>query len=176
MNRWLVCVSALLLAGGCGTMQIEEFAGNTPRFVLEEYFVGSTRATGLFEDRFGRVQRQFVVDIDGAWDGRTLTLTENFVYDDGETEERIWFIEKTAEARYSGKTANAIGTAEGYTAGNALHWEYAFNLAVGDGTWKVHFDDWMFLQPNGTLLNKATITRWGFKLGTVFLSFERAEP
>jgi len=176
MTRRLVCLSALLLAGGCGTMQIDEFAGNTPRFVLEDYFAGSTRATGLFEDRFGRVQRQFVVDIDGVWDGRTLTLTEDFVYDDGETEQRIWIIEKTAEARYSGTTANAVGAAEGQTSGNALHWQYDFKLAVGDDTWQVHFDDWMFLQPNGTLLNKATITRWGFKLGTVFLSFERAGP
>ena len=31
----------------------------------------------------------------------------------------------------------------------------------------------MFLQPNDVLLNKATVTRWGFTLGTVFLSFSR---
>ena len=60
-------------------------------------------------------------------------------------------------------------------AGNAFHWKYDFNLKVGDGYWKVKFDDWMFMQPNGVLLNKATVTRWGFELGTVFLSFSKPE-
>ena len=67
----------------------------------------------------------------------------------------------------------AVGEAVGTTAGNAFHWKYDFNLIVGGDTWRVHFDDWMFLQPGGVLLNRATVSRWGITLGTVFLSFER---
>ena len=77
------------------------------------------------------------------------------------------------EMNYEGSTENSIGIATGRRAGNAFNWTYDFNLKVGDGTWKVKFDDWMFLQPNGVLLNKATVTRWGFKLGTVYLSFSK---
>ena len=33
--------------------------------MLEEYFLGQTSAYGLFEDRFGKVRRQFKVDITG---------------------------------------------------------------------------------------------------------------
>ena len=173
--RYLVLLPGLLLLGACGTMNIEDFAAGKPELVLEDYFAGKTRAWGLFEDRTGKVRREFVVDIDGVWDGETLTLDEDFVYSDGETENRVWTLKKTGEKTYTGTTANAVGEASGELSGNAFNWKYDFNLAVGDSTWKVHFDDWMFLQPNGVLLNKAEVSRWGFKLGTVFLSFQKLD-
>jgi hypothetical protein len=119
------------------------------------------------------VQRQFVVDIHGTWDGTTLTLNEDFAYNNGEIENRVWKIRKSGENTYSGSTQQSIGEASGTSSGNAFHWEYDFNLKVGESTWKVHFNDWMFLQTDGVLINKATVTRWGIKLGTVFLSFQK---
>ena len=154
-------------------MQIEDFQKTEPEFTLEEYFQGRTMAWGIFEDRFGKVQRQFVVTIDGTWDGTTLELNEDFIYNDGETENRFWTVTKTGDGTYEGKTENVIGEAAGTSAGNAFNWTYQFNLKVGESYWKVRFDDRMFLQPDGVLLNKAVVTRWGFKLGTVFLSFSK---
>jgi hypothetical protein len=169
----LVLVSAALMAGGCTKMKIEDFDNTEPRFVLEDYFEGETKAWGMFEDRFGVIQRQFVVDILGTWDGKTLTLREDFVYNNGETETRTWVLEKTGENSYEGTTHHVIGTARGKINGNAFNWTYDFNLAVGDSIWKVKFDDWMILQPDNVLLNKATVTRWGIKLGTVYISFSK---
>jgi hypothetical protein len=166
-------ILALFSVGACSSMKIEDFKDTQPAFTLEEYFLGKTTAWGLFEDRFGNVQRQFVVDITGTWDEDTLILREDFVYDDGEKETRVWRIVKMADGSYEGTTENAIGTAEGQLLGNAFHWTYGFNLKVGDDYWKVKFDDWMFMQANGVLLNKATVTRWGFTLGTVFISFSK---
>lgn len=170
-------VAALLTAllSACSTMSIEDFKNDEPKLLLEEYFVGNTRAWGLFEDRFGNVQRQFVVDIQGTWDGRTLTLNEDFIYNNGETENRVWTIQKSGENTYSGSTQHAVGEALGTSDGNAFHMQYDFNLKVGDSTWKVHFNDWMFLQTDNVLINKATVTRWGIKLGTVFLSFRKLD-
>ena len=170
---WIAIVG--LMASGCSHMKIEDFAGTEPEFVLEDYFAGHTRAWGMFEDRFGRIQRQFVVEINGDWDGSTLTLREDFVYNDGEEESRTWVLKKTSATTYEGTTDNVIGTAHGSIRGNAFNWTYDFNLAVGDSIWKVKFDDWMILQPDGVLLNKATVTRWGIKLGTVYISFSKPE-
>ena len=61
---------------GCMAMTSDDFTDKSPKFVLEKYFHGKTRAWGLFEDRFGNVRRQFVVDINGNWDGTILTLDE----------------------------------------------------------------------------------------------------
>ena len=156
-------------------MKAEDFAGTEPRFILEEYFQGRTRAWGMFEDRFGRVRRQFVVDIDGTWDGEKLTLVEDFTYSDGETERRVWVVERTGEHTYTGQADGVIGTAHGTSYGNALNWTYDFDLKVGDSTWRVHFDDWMLLQDEDVMINRATITKWGFEIGTATIFFRRLD-
>ena len=173
MKSKIAVIFIALLNAGCSSMNIEDFEQTKPEFILEDYFDGRTMAWGLFEDRFGVVQRQFTVTIDGTWDGTTLVLNEDFVYNDGETENRVWTLTKTDPMTYTGTADNVIGVATGTRAGNAFNWRYDFNLKVGDGYWKVKFDDWMFLQPDGVMLNKATISRWGFKLGTVYLSFSK---
>ncbi len=172
----LLSVLATVVLTGCsGTMKPEDFANREPRFVLEEYFEGKTKAWGMFHDRFGKLRREFVVDITGTWDGETLTLDEEFDYADGEKDRRVWTIRKIDDNTYVGTAGDIIGEAQGSLYGNALNWTYDMNLKVGDGTWKVKFDDWMFLQPGGVLLNRASVSKWGFELGVVTLSFSRAD-
>lgn len=172
----LLCSFLVFVLSGCsGSMKTEDFAGKEPRFVLEDYFEGKTRAWGMFHDRFGNLRREFVVDITGTWDGTTLILDEEFEYADGELDRRVWTIEKINENTYSGTAGDIIGTASGKTLGNALNWTYDMDLKVGEGSWRVKFDDWMFLQPGGVLLNRASISKWGFELGVVTISFSRVE-
>jgi hypothetical protein len=154
-------------------MKPEDFAGREPTLLIEDYFAGHTMAWGIFQDRFGQVRRQFEVDIEGTWDGETLTLVEDFAYDDGETEQRIWRIKKLDEHSYEGRADDVIGVAKGRAYGNALNWTYRYALTVGDDTWKVTFDDWMFLQSDGVLINRAEVTKLGFKLGEVTLVFRK---
>lgn len=156
-------------------MQASDFKDSEPRFVLEEYFAGETRAWGLFEDRFGRLRRQFAVDIAGSWDGRELVLDERFDYADGERERRVWTITKLSDHEYEGRADDVIGTARGESYGNALNWQYDMNLKIGERTFRVRFDDWMFLQPSRVLINKARVSKFGFTLGEVTLAFMKPE-
>jgi hypothetical protein len=158
---------------GCGGMRAEEFAGNEPRFLVEEYFAGQTRAWGLFQDRFGNVRRQFTVDIEGRPTEDGITLIEDFVYSDGETERRVWEIRRTGEHTYEGRADGVVGTARGQAYGNALNWSYDFDLQVGDRTWRVHFDDWMFLQPDGVMINRASVTKFGLEVGEAIIFFRK---
>jgi hypothetical protein len=57
--------------------------------------------------------------------------------------------------------------------GNALNWTYDLNLKVGDTSYKVHFDDWMFLQPGGVMINRAQLSKWGVDIGEVTLFFKK---
>ena len=162
-----------LLTGCSSNMKTEKFTGQQPRFVLEEYFDGSTKAWGMFHDRFGNLKRQFVVDIFGTWDDNILTLDEHFEYSDGETDRRVWKITKLDENNYTGTAGDIIGKAKGTSYGNALNWNYIMDLGVGKQTLRVRFNDWMFLQPEGVLLNRAEISKWGIQLGIVTLSFSK---
>lgn len=166
----LMLVSALM---GCAGKTTEDFAGSAPRFVIEQYFAGKTRAWGLFEDRFGKVRRQFTVDIEGRWDGRELILDERFVYKDGETDRRVWTILKTAEGRYEGRADDVVGIATGESNGNALNWRYTMMLKVGDGAWRVQFDDWMLQQDDEVMINRASVSKWGIEIGQVTLFFRK---
>lgn len=162
-----------LMIGGCTTMKIEDYAGKQPAMVPEEYFLGQTRGWGMFHDRFGNLRLQFVVDMVGEMQGDVFVLTENFVYDDGEKEQRIWHITPLENGVYRGTAGDVVGTAEGKTAGNAFNWIYELKLKVGGSIWKVAFDDWLYLQSDGVILNRATATRWGFEIGTLTATFQK---
>lgn len=172
MGLGLVLVAAVFVSG-CDTMKIEDFANRQPILKPEEYFLGQSRAWGMFHDRFGNLRRQFTVAMRGEMEEGDLILTEDFVYDDGETQQRVWRISPLGNGKYEGRAGDVIGTAKGMAAGNALNWTYQMDLKVGDGTWRVGFDDWMFLQPDGVLLNHATVTRWGIEIGVVTIAFQK---
>ena len=158
---------------GCSSMRPSDFKNSEPKLLLENYFLGETHAAGIFEDRFGNVRRQFSVLIKGTWDGKTLTLDEKFEFSDGEKNQRIWYITKIGENLYTGEAADVIGIAKGEVAGNALNWKYDMNLKTKLGVFKVAFDDWMFLQHSGILLNRAEVNKFGINLGTVTIAFTK---
>jgi hypothetical protein len=154
-------------------MQAKDFEGTTPRLDLFDYFAGDTRAWGIFESRSGELMRQFTVDIRGEVEGDSLTLTEDFVYADGETQQRIWRIRRLDEHRFEGRADDVVGTANGLAYGQALNWRYTLRLPFRDSTLEVKFDDWMYLQPDGVLINRATVSKFGFKVGEVTLFFSK---
>ena len=166
---------SLIVLNSCTSMKPTDYKESTPALAIEEYFAGETRVWGLFEDRFGTLRRQFTVDITGTWDGNQLVLDERFQYNDGETDRRVWTITKTGPHTYEGRADDVVGVASGEAYGNALNWRYDMDLKVGDGTMRVHFNDWMFLQPSGVLLNRARVSKLGFAVGEVTLAFMKPE-
>ncbi|WP_374762906.1 DUF3833 domain-containing protein [Yunchengibacter salinarum] len=173
LPRWGLALLALITLTGCADMKIEDFRGTKPKLTLEDYFLGESRAYGLFTNRAGDVKAQFTVDITGTMDGETLVLDERFRYQSGRTDKRVWRIKRTGKRTYEGTAGDIVGVANGEIAGNALNWSYVMDLAVDDTTYRVKFDDWMFLQEDGVLLNRAVVTKWGFHVGTVTLSFRK---
>ena len=172
-KKFITISSVFFFLSGCSGMALDSFKDAKPELVLEDYFKGRTEAWGIFEDRFGKLRRQFKVTIDGKWDGKTLTLDERFKYDDGETDQRIWRITKLGKGKYEGTAADVIGVATGEASGNALNWRYDMDLKVGDGSFKVTFNDWMFLQSDGVLINRARVSKLGVEIGSVTLFFKK---
>ncbi len=156
-------------------MKLEDYNGTEPAFVLEDYLSGRLKAWGLFQDRFGTVRRQFIVDIAGTWDGRQLQLVEDFVFDDGEQEQRIWHVRKLNDGTYEGEAGDVVGLARGRSVGRVFNWRYRFGLRMGKGRLIVDFDDWMFRQDREIMLNRAVISKFGLTLGSVFIAFRKLD-
>ena len=163
----------VFLLSGCSGMKVTDFADNKNRLLVEEYFLGHTVAWGIFEDRFGNLRRQFKVNIDGYLEDGLFVLDEEFEYLDGEKDQRTWRIKIIDEGLYEGKASDIVGSATGIAKGNALNWQYTMKLPIGEKNLKVKFDDWMFLQSDGVLINRATVSKWGVNIGTVTLFFEK---
>lgn len=177
-TRFAAVVTALafLLTACSSTPSIEDFDGSSPAFVPEELLVGKTKVWGIFQDRFGKVRRQFVADVTGSFDGEVLTLDERFDYADGEQDTRIWKITKLGDGRYEGEANDVIGKAKGEVKGQAFHLSYYVDIDVGEGsTWRVHFDDWLLLQPDGVVVNRAIVTKYGIKIGELSAFFQRVD-
>jgi hypothetical protein len=151
-------------------------AASVPQLVLEEYFDGRTTAWGVVQNRAGTLTRQFRVDITGTWDGSVLVLDERFIYSDGERQTRVWTLRKTGPGRWAGTAPDVIGVADGRVSGNQLAWVYDINLDINGRPTRVTFDDRMWLQADGVLINRAKIRKFGITWGEVLIAFRRDEP
>ena len=172
--RFIALAGMLLLAACSGRPSLDDPKLSDRQLNLEEFFEGDLVAYGQFQDVLGNVSRRFEVDIEGTWDGETLTLVEDFVYEDGSTERRVWTLVKTGDQTWEGTAPGVIGTALGEERGDTFNWAYTIDLPIAGGeTVRVSFDDWMWLLTEDRLLNKAYLERWGIGVGLVTITFEK---
>ena len=127
------------------------------------------------QDRKGRVTQRFDVIMDGAWEGNIGTLKEQFRYYDGETQERVWTIKKIADSRYEGTADDILDKANGVIEGSAMRWAYKMDLPVGDTTYRLTFDDWMFLMNDGVLINRSYLKKFGITVAELTLFMQKQE-
>ncbi len=140
---------------------------------IYRYFQGETLAYGIFEDRFGKLRRSFKVYIHGQVEGRKLRLTEDFYYDDGEESQRIWLISDEGNNRFTGEAADIQGRALGVRERHMLSWRYRMDLSIQGRSWRVQFDDRMYLLDETVMVNRARVSKWGMTLGTVSIFFRK---
>jgi Protein of unknown function (DUF3833) len=175
MNRRLLLTSgasaAALSLAGCAGPQVSDYASDKPVLDLRRYFNGTLDAYGVFTDRSGKVIKRFTVVMRCSWNGEEGVLDEDFIYSDGTTQKRIWRLTHLGNGRYTGRADDVVGTALGQTAGNSFRWGYTLALPVDGTVWNVEFDDWMYLMDERVMLNKATMSKFGIRLGEVTLSF-----
>ncbi len=179
MRQTVFALIALAMAAACtGKPSLTDPVISDRQLNIEEFFAGKTVAYGQFQDVFGTVRRSFMVTIKGDWNGKRLLLTEDFVYEDKSVERRVWTLVKTGPQTWQGTAPGVIGVANGIEDGNRFNWKYTIDLPVpsADGsakTLRVTFDDWMWLQTDKRLFNRAYMKRFGVNIGDVSISFEK---
>ena len=173
MNRRLLLLAAAGFATGCAAPRPLQYAAERPVLDLRRYFDGTVDAWGIFTDRSGAVVKRFTVVLDCRWNGDEGVLDEDFTFSDGTKQRRIWRLRHEGGGRYTGRADDVVGEAAGEQQGNAFQWRYTLALPVDGRTWNVEMDDWMHLVDERVLLNRATMSKFGVRLGEVTLSFRR---
>jgi hypothetical protein len=163
----------------CSSIQPTAYQSETPKLALENYFNGQLEAHGMLTDRSGKVTRRFVVQLQGRWQGDEGVLEEDFVWSDGEKQRRIWKLKRIAEGRYEGRADDVEGVAVGEVAGNAFRMKYVLQVPVGKGekrkVYSINVDDWMYLIDERVMLNRSVMSKFGFRVGEVTLSFTKRD-
>tara|TARA_B100000287_G_scaffold224087_1_gene211456 strand:+ start:854 stop:1375 length:522 start_codon:yes stop_codon:yes gene_type:complete len=161
----------IILLNSCSEMKPEDYKNTKPIIKIEEYFQGKVKAWGMLLSRSGQVKRQFTANMNGEFDGQNLILDETFIWNDGEKQERKWDIRKIDNNTYEGTASDVVGIAKGVSFGSAFKFEYQLLIPYKNKKIKVRFDDWIFKQDDKTAINKATLTKFGFKVGELIVFF-----
>lgn len=163
MRTWApAAVFALALAACAAPPQVDAGEAWFP-LVLEEYFTGRTQGDGAFVNSWTGSRRPFHVEIAGTWDGRVLTLVEDYSFADGEKDRKTWRLERTTASAFTGAREDLVGSARAWTEGNVVRLEYSLKLAG----WEVDFADVLALRADGTVINRATVGKWGLRVGRI---------
>lgn len=141
--------------------------GATPGFRLERRLLGVNRVSGLVHDRFGRLRLTFSGLIEARLEEDALTLTQELNYSDGRIERRYWCLRSEGAHGYRGSTTDFIGKVIGTAQRNAINLRYRLRLPIAGGLWRVSFNDWLYLQPDGLILDHAVLRIWGIRIATV---------
>tara|TARA_B110000263_G_scaffold135383_1_gene117537 strand:+ start:146 stop:667 length:522 start_codon:yes stop_codon:yes gene_type:complete len=169
--RYLLLLLIFLVVGCTNTMKPEDYKNTKPEINIEEYFLGNVKAWGILQDRSGMVTRQFTAKMNGSFKGEDFILKENFNWNNGEQQQRVWTIKKVGKNNYEGMADDVVGIAKGRSSGSAFKFEYKLLIPYKDKKIKIKFDDWIFKQDDKVSINRATLTKFGFKVGELTVFF-----
>lgn len=140
-------------------------------FDLLTFMEGETSGWGVFEDRFGRLKKSFTVRARGEWQGQTLTLSEQFVYGDGTSEDRVWLLTPGGGQSFRGECDDCEGIAEGRNQGAVTTFEYSFLLKVGGRRMALSFADRFYPVGLYGVVNRTRVSKYGLRVGEVSAVF-----
>ncbi|MCE9523792.1 MAG: DUF3833 domain-containing protein [Alphaproteobacteria bacterium] len=155
-----------------------EYEGKAPSqtLILEKTLVGRTTGDGAFVNSITGGETKFSVVIDGTWDGKILTLVEDFTYTDGTKERKTWRLTKSAEGQYRGVREDVIDAADVTQDGTGVRLDYRVTLTTGLGDIDVRFQDLLYLEADGTIANKAVVSKFGLRVGRVHITMRPGTP
>jgi hypothetical protein len=142
---------------------------------ITTFFAGTTVANGVFEDRSGRPRRRFSAQLFGQWEGSTFVLDETLSYDDGMVERRVWRIKSGQKGSFSATCAECVGQADGRHSTDGWRMRYQFRLGLARRSLTVAIDDRVYLTGPFTAINRATVCKFGVRLGDILIVYEKPD-
>ena len=170
-------VSALLgmLIGltACGSTSVDDYQAREPAFAPEDFFNGALTAHGVVKDFSGTAIRHFSADIVGCWSDGVGTLDEDFVFDDGEQQKRVWILTPNGDQAYIGTAGDVVGEGLARWQGNAMFLDYTLRIELEDGPIDVKIDDRMYRVSDDVVINESKMRKFGFGVGEILLTIIR---
>ncbi|WP_257274274.1 DUF3833 domain-containing protein [Endozoicomonas sp. SESOKO4] len=165
----------ILLLFGCSSVDISQYQNNKPSLSLPVFFNGPLTAHGILKNRSGEVIRYFNVTMTGSWDEQGIgTLDEDFIFDDGEKQKRIWTFAPDGKGSYLASAGDVKEAVPVKTSGNAFFMEYVLNILYNGKPLEVSIDDKMYLVSDKVIINESIMTKFGIDVGYITLTIIKA--
>lgn len=185
MEEWVfIFIGALLAFGlvwmrkafwGFGAQKPQDYEDDNPAFDLRQHLNGPILCEGVIYGPLGRVSSRFVADFDATWDGNKGVMKEHFVYDDGSVQDRVWTLTLGQDGAIKAEAPDVIGIGEGQQSGSSVQLRYNIRLPDASGGHVLNTVDWMYLTPNGTIMNRSQFRKFGIKVAELVATMRPKE-
>jgi hypothetical protein len=146
-----------------------------PRFDIRERLNGPILCEGIIFGPTGRVTSRFVADFEASWQGNVGTMTEVFHYDSGTVQHRKWTLTLGNDGSIRAEAADVVGVGTGQQSGSAVQLNYRIRLPKDSGGHVLDTVDWMYLAPNGVIMNRSQFRKFGIKVAELVATMRPKE-
>lgn len=169
-RRTFVLGLTLLPLAACASAPVPPSEAGPP-ITLVSAFTGRTTGRGHFRIWLTGDERRFTARLNGRVSGRegarTLTVIEDFAYDDGQNDRLTWVFREMAPGRWTGKREDTVGEATVIEADGRIRLSYTADFRSASGVNRLGFEDILYALPDGTIVNDAVVSRAGIAVASV---------
>ena len=173
-----VALAALIFVNrtaGFAAQRPADYAGQYPAFDLRTHLSGPIRCEGVIYGPLGRVASRFVGDFEASWEGNRGVMKEYFLYDSGTTQTREWRLQLGNDGRIRAEADDLIGHGRGQQQGPSVNLNYTIRLPREAGGHVLRVTDWMYLAPNGAIVNRSQFRKFGIKVAELVATMRRVD-
>lgn len=152
----------------------EGYADTRPQFILTKHFSGEILSEGVIFGPTGKMANSFTAKMVGEWDGDTGTLSEEFTYSNGVTQNRKWFLTLGPDNTFTATADDLVGEAKGIVSGSTVKLTYEIILPESAGGHTLQATDWLYLTANGVIMNKSELRKFGVKVAELIVTMRPA--
>lgn len=186
MNElFYLCLGALIvLVAAAGLSRFIGFRAQRPQdydvqgaaqFDLRDHLNGPIDCEGVIYGPTGRVASRFVGRFMAEWSGNTGVMREEFRYDSGSVQHREWRLTLGNDGSIRAEAPDVIGQGIGQQMGSAVNLKYRIRLSEDAGGHVLDTVDWMYLAPNGAIVNRSQFRKFGIKVAELVATMRKAE-
>ncbi len=173
LNRRLLVLSPLaLLPAACATRPASP-TGDLRAITLADAFRGRTVGKGVFRVPIAGVERRFRANLVGTLRGDSLTVVEDFFFEDGEKDRLTWRFRRTGPSSWTGRREDTVGEATVTETGREIRLEYVADVRSKGQVTRLGFSDVIYRRADGVVINEAVVTRAGLPIGSVLFELRR---
>ncbi len=142
-----------------------------PPITLVSAFQGRTTGRGHFRIWLTGDERRFTARLNGTVKGpdgaRTLTVVEDFAYDDGQKDRLTWVFREQGPGRWTGKREDTVGEATVVEDAGRIRLSYTADFRSPSGVNRLGFEDILYARPDGAIVNDAVVSKAGIAVASV---------